>query len=72
MAKTKQSSTIIPTDDDQAATNGNGEQDIAMLAYSLWQSRGCPDGSSEADWYSAQEELRQSRNSPAKSQAAAS
>lgn len=29
----------------------------ALLAYQLWQERGSPDGSSEADWYKAEEML---------------
>jgi hypothetical protein len=34
------------------------ESDIANLAYSLWQSRGCPDGSPEEDWFRALDQLR--------------
>lgn len=30
---------------------------IEALAYSLWQERGCPDGSSEEDWLKAEETL---------------
>jgi len=37
------------------------EQDIAALAYELWQARGCPIGSPEEDWFGAVEQL-QSRN----------
>lgn len=32
-------------------------QEIAALAYTLWQQRGCPDGSSEEDWLNAEQEL---------------
>ena len=32
-------------------------QEIALLAYALWQQRGCPDGSSEEDWLKAEQEL---------------
>jgi len=32
-------------------------QDIASLAYALWQERGCPEGSPEVDWFRAEEEL---------------
>jgi hypothetical protein len=32
--------------------------DIAVLAYRLWQDRGCPQGSPEADWFRAEELLR--------------
>ena len=34
------------------------EQDIAALAYKLWQGRGCPEGSPEEDWLRAAEQLR--------------
>jgi Protein of unknown function (DUF2934) len=47
----------------QAATSGHGiptfgHDDIAALAYELWQARGCPHGSAEEDWFRAAEELR--------------
>jgi hypothetical protein len=47
----------------QAAANEHGiaqfgHADIAALAYSLWQSRGCPHGSSQEDWFEAAKELR--------------
>lgn len=47
----------------QAATIGHGiaafgHNDIAALAYELWQARGCPSGSSEEDWFHAAEQLR--------------
>ena len=35
-----------------------GHQDIATLAHQLWQERGCPEGSSQEDWFQAAEELR--------------
>ena len=35
-----------------------GHEDIATLAYELWQARGCPHGSAEQDWYQAAEQLR--------------
>jgi hypothetical protein len=35
-----------------------GHADIAALAYRLWQDRGCPEGSSEEDWFRAAEQLR--------------
>jgi len=34
------------------------DQDIAALAYALWQGRGCPEGSPEKDWHRAVEQLR--------------
>jgi Protein of unknown function (DUF2934) len=30
---------------------------IASLAYTLWEQRGCPEGSPEVDWLQAEEEL---------------
>lgn len=35
-----------------------GHQDIAALAYSLWEKKGRPQGSAEQDWYEAVKELR--------------
>ena len=35
-----------------------GHDDIAVLAHKLWEARGCPNGSSEADWFQAAQELR--------------
>ena len=31
--------------------------DIAGLAYTLWESRGCPIGSPEEDWFKAEQAL---------------
>jgi Protein of unknown function (DUF2934) len=47
----------------QAATTGHGisafgHDDIATLAYELWEARGCPIGSPQEDWFHAAEELR--------------
>lgn len=35
-----------------------GHEDIAALAYQLWQDRGCPIGSPEVDWFHAAQQLR--------------
>jgi uncharacterized membrane protein len=35
-----------------------GHEDIAALAHSLWQARGCPVGSPDEDWFQAVRELR--------------
>jgi len=34
------------------------QNDIAQLAYALWQRRGCPEGSPEMDWIQAEAQLR--------------
>src|ERR1700744_4990476 len=44
-------------------TTGHGvhafpHDDIAARAYSLWEERGCPDGSADEDWFQAVKELR--------------
>jgi hypothetical protein len=33
-------------------------EQIASLAYSLWQERGCPEGNPEEDWFKAEQEIR--------------
>jgi Protein of unknown function (DUF2934) len=38
--------------------NSTTQQDIANLAYSLWQARGCPEGSAEQDWFEAEQKIR--------------
>lgn len=36
------------------------QEETARLAYALWQSRGCPEGSPDEDWFAAEEKLRAS------------
>lgn len=36
-------------------------EQVALLAYQLWEQRGCPEGSSEEDWLQAEQELMASR-----------
>lgn len=36
------------------------QEHIARLAYTLWEQRGCPSGSSEFDWFAAEEKLLES------------
>jgi hypothetical protein len=40
-------------------------EEICQRAYSLWEERGCPDGSPEVDWYRAERELSESSDRPA-------
>jgi Protein of unknown function (DUF2934) len=35
------------------------QEDLAKLAYGLWQERGCPYGSPEMDWFEAERKLRE-------------
>lgn len=32
--------------------------DVAVIAYRLWEERGCPQGDAERDWYEAEREAR--------------
>ena len=36
-------------------------EQIAVLAYELWQQRGCPEGCPEEDWFRAEHELTASK-----------
>lgn len=38
--------------------NRSLQEEIAALAYSLWQARGCPEGTPDEDWFKAEEALR--------------
>jgi hypothetical protein len=35
-----------------------GHDQIAARAHEIWEARGCPEGSSQEDWFRAAEELR--------------
>ena len=37
----------------------SGSDDIARLAYTYWQARGCPAGSPEEDWLRAESDLQE-------------
>jgi hypothetical protein len=41
----------------QPAAAGPGREQIAALAYQLWEARGCPEGTPEEDWFNAEKEL---------------
>ena len=34
------------------------EEKVSVLAYRIWQERGCRVGSSETDWFKAEQELQ--------------
>ena len=48
-------SIVVPESADRPTS-----EEIANLAYALWQERGCPDGSPEEDWYDAEFRLSSS------------
>ena len=41
----------------ETVTQNARTEDIARLAYSLWEARGCQCGSPEEDWLRAEQEL---------------
>jgi len=55
----------------QASDPAAGGDAIAKLAYELWSSRGCPDGSPEQDWYEAERILKGGAEPSRKSNATA-
>jgi hypothetical protein len=50
---------ISPEPYEEPASASLDEREVAVLAYQFWRERGSPDGSSEEDWYRAEQELRQ-------------
>jgi Protein of unknown function (DUF2934) len=51
----KRPGTATASDSQVAVTSM--QEDIAKLAYALWQQRGCPYGSPEIDWLEAERNL---------------
>jgi DUF2934 family protein len=56
--KGRQTTTVAGSADYRETGDADYEQ-IAALAYQLWQKRGCPMGSPEEDWFDAQNQLQQ-------------
>jgi hypothetical protein len=50
--------TAVMEPNNEPAVSPSGEQ-IAALAYSYWEARGCQGGSPEEDWFRAERELRE-------------
>jgi hypothetical protein len=47
----------VATDTETKFTETLEQDQIAALAYALWQARGCPEGSPDDDWLQAEQEL---------------
>jgi hypothetical protein len=68
---------IQPPEATQAVESGSSRildgavtvhEQIALLAYSYWESRGCQGGSPEEEWYRAEREIRSRRRKTAEPQ----
>jgi hypothetical protein len=46
-----------------ASVNQAPREAISKRAYELWLERGCPEGSPEADWFKAESEVENPRDS---------
>jgi hypothetical protein len=57
---TKRKGGLTTTALEETSEPENQEQ-IAALAYSFWQARGCPEGTPEEDWYRAEQEIAASK-----------
>jgi len=45
-------------DQTPSAESNGGDVEIARLAYSYWEARGCTGGSAEQDWLRAEQEIK--------------
>jgi len=52
---------LSPIDAETRVEDTGDREAIAEIAYAHWKARGCPDGSSEEDWFRAELELRTRR-----------
>lgn len=46
-----------PVIDDRIGAEQQQQEDIARLAYAIWQDRGCPHGTDAEDWFEAERQL---------------
>ena len=61
MARKSNNSLEEAANTNNSSKTSTSTEEIAALAYQLWQERGCPEGSAEEDWYEAQRKLQASR-----------
>jgi hypothetical protein len=52
--------TRTPDASDSQVPETSMHEDIAKLAYGLWQERGCPQGSADGEWLEAERNFRES------------
>jgi hypothetical protein len=47
----------LPVDPGEMTQQNRDPQKVAQLAYFYWESRGCPHGSAEEDWFRAERDI---------------
>ena len=52
-----------PSDQNDRGVTIPTYEDIALLAYSYWESRGCPVGSPDEDWFRAELDISRRQQS---------
>jgi hypothetical protein len=57
-ANTPREQSLQQNIDQELSQQELSQDDIARLAYALWQRRGSPDGTAEVDWLEAEAQLR--------------
>jgi hypothetical protein len=58
MAKEATKQAAAPQVQANSTGTGRAHEEIAALAYSVWQARGCPEGTPEEDWFNAERTLK--------------
>jgi Protein of unknown function (DUF2934) len=48
----------VPTEE---ISEPDKQQEVAVLAYTFWQDRGCPEGTPDEDWFRAEREIARSK-----------
>jgi Protein of unknown function (DUF2934) len=51
----------VPTETTREANAASSHDEIARLAYALWEARGCGDEFAEQDWLEAERRLQQTQ-----------
>lgn len=57
IAAAPQSGLVDPVAETARPHAVGGCEEVRRLAYSYWEARGCPEGTSEEDWFRAEQDL---------------
>lgn len=58
MAKQATKQAVAPQVQPESTGDGPTQEEIAALAHSLWEARGCPSGTPDEDWFNAERTLK--------------